>query len=1121
MKKNIRLNKQIIKALSIGISASMLLQPVTAFADELDTTTTPEPVTDGSETSTQVSAFDAAETLAEDDADVAVEKAINASHEAVDTVNGSAVSANFATETQNLADALDENEVELARDAAPDALTDIEGMEDADAVAQAADVSAGNALTAAETAESTVESKQTEAEKLASDTLASVSGNAATVETESENLKNASSVPEAREIFGRITTAVGEADTTVKQAEKDFAEIEEAFNTAKTEYETQKRLYDAALVALNEARAEFAQLQQDATDGVENAPGETQDALARLNELETQAHALAESTKAAYENYQAEAAEYLEIAQYEEQAAKIKNANKDDWENTLDPLFEAIMRNYYGPEVEGAEIESLEWTKFGNDKLNYCTVVFKKGDETYTKILDYKLSAKNNKKGGLIIFEKVEHIIADGVDIAINVDSMDELDNKGAIEINGKVVTRNAEGQFVVYDEAAVEATSELDPETQEITGSEEVVHYEFTEDGTLVKTVTAEVTTTTYTGASLSASDIEEESESAAQTAYLAALQEKIDALGEGESIIIYEEDGETVKAEYVQGSTADLAGFVVTSEGKTRDVSGQEEVTTGYSVTGNYTKLFKGTVVIEDDGYSSESAARNAGNKAYDSYDVSKDSDYNFSKQRGWLGLGIIGGETYGRESVDQVKNDDLTVSSYEKRGLDFWKTHTKYEYKGTYTVSYEEIASVEPDYHEVLKFLNNGKSKEEIIADYKAKIEAAGGVYLGTLDHDWNAGKMTIKYIPGNKVDGAIEITETDESKLEDAYKTALKAKGIDAQRVSITGKTAITTLQDVTNTEEYTAYGYAELNYFLKKVTVDNLTVSTTEWADILAGVTTTQYKNDNYNNGDILLAEYNKPGNQADYYTESGNSMTLTAEQVATTEIFRAKIDGAAATAKMYKNLSEKSANAELAIKEAKARIDALEKAIKALKTVGAREELAELEADLEKAKADLAEAKSIRDKLIEDLEDITDELEDIIDDLTPDNPGPNPRPNEEPSNPTDVIPTPGTPALFTAPAPAAPIIVEDDDVPMVDTPQDVQAEEPAQQLDVEDDGPALAAAPVTVSDDTTPLASMPEQSEMSWWWLLIVLVLGATGAEMYRRHMAKKKAAEITTTETK
>jgi len=60
MKKNIRLNKQIIKALSVGISASMLLQPVSAMAAELEDTT-PEPIVDGAEDSTEKTAYENAE----------------------------------------------------------------------------------------------------------------------------------------------------------------------------------------------------------------------------------------------------------------------------------------------------------------------------------------------------------------------------------------------------------------------------------------------------------------------------------------------------------------------------------------------------------------------------------------------------------------------------------------------------------------------------------------------------------------------------------------------------------------------------------------------------------------------------------------------------------------------------------------------------------------------------------------------------------------------------------------------------------------------------------------------------------------------------------------------------
>ncbi|WP_160560415.1 hypothetical protein [Parablautia muri] len=45
---------------------------------------------------------------------------------------------------------------------------------------------------------------------------------------------------------------------------------------------------------------------------------------------------------------------------------------------------------------------------------------------------------------------------------------------------------------------------------------------------------------------------------------------------------------------------------------------------------------------------------------------------------------------------------------------------------------------------------------------------------------------------------------------------------------------------------------------------------------------------------------------------------------------------------------------------------------------------------------------------------------------------------------------------------------------------------------------------------VDIEDGETPLAaSASEQTKMSWWWWLIVLALGATGAEMYRRHRRK------------
>ncbi len=84
---------------------------------------------------------------------------------------------------------------------------------------------------------------------------------------------------------------------------------------------------------------------------------------------------------------------------------------------------------------------------------------------------------------------------------------------------------------------------------------------------------------------------------------------------------------------------------------------------------------------------------------------------------------------------------------------------------------------------------------------------------------------------------------------------------------------------------------------------------------------------------------------------------------------------------------------------------------------------------------------------------------------------------------------------------------------------------------------VVDEATPQAAAPVTIKEEAAPKAAAPEvaeakedipeeevplaaadQSKMNWWWLLVVLVLGTTGAELYRRHMIKKNADSAKTT---
>ena len=270
--------------------------------------------------------------------------------------------------------------------------------------------------------------------------------------------------------------------------------------------------------------------------------------------------------------------------------------------------------------------------------------------------------------------------------------------------------------------------------------------------------------------------------------------------------------------------------------------------------------------------------------------------------------------------------------------------------------------------------------------------------------------------------------------------------------------------------------------------------------------------------DNIGNN-FVLAEYDNPDGEPDYHVNY-KPKNLNQAQAKDTEDFRNAIDTNYVLSVAYKDLIKKLGEAQSSYSVAKNKVETLEKEINNLKLRADADfqELKKLEGDLTKAERRLDDAKQKRDE-------IKEQIDNIVLPNPPQEPNPGPvvpdQPNPEPVNPNPepVNPAPAAPILFTAPAPAAPVLeLEEEDTPLVEAPQDVQAED---EIEVTDDQTALAAAPITVTDDTTPLASMPEETEMSWWWLLIILVLGATGAEMYRRHMAKKKAAEINTTDVK
>lgn len=87
--------------------------------------------------------------------------------------------------------------------------------------------------------------------------------------------------------------------------------------------------------------------------------------------------------------------------------------------------------------------------------------------------------------------------------------------------------------------------------------------------------------------------------------------------------------------------------------------------------------------------------------------------------------------------------------------------------------------------------------------------------------------------------------------------------------------------------------------------------------------------------------------------------------------------------------------------------------------------------------------------------------------------------------------------------LVNAPAAQDVVNIADDTTPLADTADTNAAEQTTGDQ---------KQASITITDEETPLVAIADedQEKMSWWWLLIVAVLGATGYELYKKHQQKK-----------
>lgn len=489
--KNKLVNKKVIKALSIGLSVAMTMQPMTAFAAPEEPEEPEKSMTENAKTN----------------ADSAKELAAKASNEVND-------------KAENAIKSVDEAAADVAK-------TNEDGFFGEDKTSEAAVKEAVEAL---DTATEDINTKVTgvvenlaEAEKQEDnyqaaedvavdaeyDATQAVAGATSVIDKATEDVEAKNEEINAATTIAAAKNSYSEAEAIVKQAHEDF-------DAAVAEYDSAVEKYDKAVADMDAAQKAYDKAIGDAYADATAAKEDLDEAVAK-------AAALEEAVKAAQAamKMQAQAA----VAEVEKAA---NEAGIEDWAKQ-DELFKSILENYYIPSI-GGTFKSAEAHRY--DEIDSALDVFevKYTDETGNVVTKY-LTYENTESGELQIFEKsLEFVTSDNA-------AFDALADKYQIVVadkNGKVVdtiycdktadalnklradknmfeVKDAAGNVVGYymidaaDVNKLPADSEYtaggdDYNVKSLTeGKAEVVYYTIDANGNLYKNVTKNVTTVTY----------------------------------------------------------------------------------------------------------------------------------------------------------------------------------------------------------------------------------------------------------------------------------------------------------------------------------------------------------------------------------------------------------------------------------------------------------------------------------------------------------------------------------------------------------------------------------------------------------------------------------------------
>lgn len=1041
MRKNSK-NEKVIRAMAIGISAMLTASsPLTALAAEGEGTT-PEGNDDNNIVVTPEAGIADQAQVAAKEADKAVETAEKSATDVKSEVADQVV-AGEAKDTQGKdlsqavldANAKVEDKTVKGGSSLKDAESAVESADTKLGVAEANDKLSDAELNKA--ADAAANAGQTAAD--AKDAMQAAQDK---VNGQIENIKDAASITDAN-------AAYEEVKTTVDQAQADFDAKLGEYNTAKTAYE--------------EAAQKVADYEKAYEAAINSADANAEAAAAELATAKANAEALATALEAAKAAVDTSAAGALDIAKQENTTQTDNGLN---WKNE-DQLFISIMKNYYLPEVQKITADDIKVVRRqgeDNNTKNYFEVTYTdENGNKQTKYYNYVMDDKQTSKDNIVIFEKrIEEVnwktaqetnpdqYVKGNGDTITVSEVEKgLKDGTIIAVDGKKVIKNdGTESIIISDNNQKTETGEVDTDVNEATEKES---WSLDENGNLIKTVTADVTTITYTDAKFTST--EQYQTEADRNAAAAAKKEELENA----------------------------------NNGKEATVTGTEKTDYTYTGNGTYIPTFTKTVNVKDEEVEWKH--------------TDKKTDYGVRTEE----------EAVAKVTKEQEKalsnkiNDDddlyligvssdLKVTGYTE---DHWYDDSDFLVSGTVSATYAKVTKKTVDqstfgslWNDIKALFGNGETTNKKLEDAARKaVEAEGGIFVSANWDDWKFGKATIRYVAGVSVKTDEKTTAADaQNAVRDAALAQAKASGA-------TGVYNMKTTDP--DTIAHTSYSY-EIDYLEKTgETTTNTAVRTETYAN--AEVLTGQIiQNLNYIQGNIKLTqkdtEYRKFVDDAKALTEKYQKLLQDAQDAQKDVVAaQGKVEELKAEIEALK--SNRTSNLG-ALKELEGKLAVAEQNKK-----DAEDTLKEILDSLDKAGGEL-------DKVIERLTPAPTPAAPAGGDSA----GGSSDTGETVVNPIVLAPAPVAQATVVTQNQAAAQGVTQiaDEVAPLAANVEEDTQKTAEEAPKAEEAVNIADEAVPLAD----VAVESEHAKMSWWWWLIILILGATGYEMYKKHNEKKLKAQ-------